>query len=332
MSNAEPPDSFPSVEHPTARRSAVTWIVIVAIAAALAIAFVRSTTNARSGSGSSTAETAGSATASDVAAHTDPPTRDPFRYELTSSVPGSRLVHLDDLPRTTPYRGDADVRDGYCGDTVQAKSVGGRLAEQRGWRIAEEVRFKGLDAVLVVRGYDPGTSGHCFAKDPNIAFFRGDRLIGLLYGRGKNGIGMNTLELVGGHLRVSDDTMPVGQFTLSDTHLSFDAVAGSDPVCGGRFEVPAVFGQRYSQARTILAEAGWTAKPSSVDAGEDARTLAYRTRFPDTDACSGTGYAYCAFSLVGPDGVTKLGITTQGEDADPIVVDYRTACDGTPAA
>lgn len=245
-------------------------------------------------------------------------------YALRSNVPGASLVRLEQLPMTTPYGGDAD---GYCGEPARAATLGGRLAERLGWRVVKETRFHGLDAVLIVRGFDPGLSGHCFAKDPNLAFFHDERLIGVLFAKGKNGIGMNNVEMVGDRLRVWDDLSPVGQIGLSGNDLTFDRVTGSDEVCNGRYRVPAVFGQPWSKARQVLGRAGWSPEPSTEEAAEGDRTANYRVRFPEADSCSGTGYAYCNFTLSAHDGAARLGMTTAGEDEDPLVVSYDVSCE-----
>ncbi|MEA3041533.1 MAG: hypothetical protein QOC65_1022 [Sphingomonadales bacterium] len=246
-------------------------------------------------------------------------------YTFRSNVAGAPFGALDQLPAVTPYGGD---RDGYCGARVRSRTPGGRIAERRGWRVVREVSFHGLHAVLVVRGYDPGTSGHCFSKDPNLAFFRGDRLLGMLYSAAGGGIGMNDIRQVGEHLRVWDDLSPVGQISLDGTSLTFDRVAGNDAVCEGRYRVPAVFGQPYSRARRILRGAGWIALPSTEETFEGDRTEDYRGRFPEAESCSGTGYGYCNFTLSTRNAPASLVVTTAGEEADPVVTNYEVSCDG----
>lgn len=247
-------------------------------------------------------------------------------YALRSNVAGASLVRLEQLPTVKPY---GDTADDYCGDRVRPATARGKMAAQRGWLVVNETRFHDLNAVLLVRGFDPGTSGHCFSKDPNLAFFDGDRLVGVLYSNGKDGIGMNDAEDVGGHLRVRDDLSPVGQVNLNGTDLTFDRVTGSDEVCSGKYRVPVVFSQPYSKARRILGRSGWIARQSTGEVIEDGRTENYRARFPEVETCSGTGYARCFFVLSANDGVAKLSITTAGEDDDPVVTDYDVSCDGS---
>lgn len=248
----------------------------------------------------------------------------PTTYGLRSNVTGASLVRFGELPTVAPY---GDNSDDYCGERVRSATKGGQLAEQRGWRVVKEAKFHGLDAVLLVRGYDPGTSGHCTSKDPNLMFFDGSRLVGVLFSKGKNGIGMNSIENVGGNLRVWDDMSAVGQVSLSGTDLTFDRVTGSDSVCDGKYRVPVVFGQPYSKARRILGSSGWIARTSKEETSAGDRTETYRTRFPEVDSCSGTGYGYCTFGLTAKEGAAKLSIITAGEDDDPSVTSYDVSCD-----
>ncbi|WP_040308725.1 SHOCT domain-containing protein [Asticcacaulis biprosthecium] len=251
----------------------------------------------------------------------------PKEYALRSNVAGASLVRLQQLPAVKSYDGDAD---NYCGDPDQykAQTPGGKIAQQQGWRVVKEEAFQRLDSVFIIRGYDPGTSGHCFTKDANLAFFDGGQLIGVLYGKGKNAIGINNIEIVGDHLRVSDDVIPVGQISLKNHSLTFDKITGSDVVCGGEYNVPVVFGQTFSKARELLGNSGWKAPPGTKErfVGDDAQVDPLR--FPELDSCSGTGYAYCFFTLQAKGGVAKLSIITQGESDDPVVVDYKVFCDG----
>ncbi|MFT4027195.1 MAG: SHOCT domain-containing protein [Novosphingobium sp.] len=244
-------------------------------------------------------------------------------YALRSNVKGASLVRIKELPTTTAYNGDPG---NYCGDRKAASTDGGKIAERRGWRVVNEKKFHNLDAVLIVRGFDPGTSAHCFSKDPNIAFFDGARLIGVLFSKGKDGVGMNDIEVTGEWLRVWDDVSPIGQLNLQGNDLTFDRVSGYDEVCGGKYRVPAVFNEAYSKARGDLGGAGWTAQPSNEETFEGDRTEDYRRRFPETDSCSGTGYGYCNFTLKSKDGLAKLSITTVGEAEDPLVASYDVAC------
>ena len=245
-------------------------------------------------------------------------------YAFRSTVPGASFVRLGQLPTATPY---GDISE-HCSELIQAATtLGGRLAEQRGWRVVEEKRFHGLDAVLVVRGFEEGTSSHCFSRDPNVAFFQGDRLVGVLYSRGPDGFGMNALENVGRHLRVWGDLSPVGQFNLDGTDLTFDPVTGSDEVCGGRYRVPAVFNRDYASARPILRRSGWVPRPRTEESAERIRAP-WLAPFPEVDDCSGTGYGFCGFDWVSERGDARLAIITAGGADDPMVISYGVSCDG----
>lgn len=317
---AEPTFEEVAVEEPVEKQRYWTKIAIAGGAVVLLVLLIW-LFSPSSSTGSNSSDTVVENTAmSDLEALLQPTT-----YALRSNVTGASLVRIEQLPTVTPY---GDNSDDYCGERLRATTVGGKIAEQRGWRVVKEAQFHGLDAVLVVRGYDPGTSGHCFSKDPNLAFFEEDRLVGVLYSKGKSGIGMNDVQNVGDHLRLWDDVSAVGQISLNGAALTFERVTGSDEVCDGKYRVPVVFGQPYSKARQILGNSGWIAQPSTEETSEGDRTESYRTRFPEVDSCSGTGYAYCSFGLSAQDGVARLSITTAGEDDDPGVTNYSVSCDG----
>lgn len=250
----------------------------------------------------------------------------PAAFTFRSNVIGASFVRFAELPTVTPYGDDPNE---YCGKVFHAATPQGRMAERHGWRVVQETRYHGFNAVLIVRGYDQGTSSHCFAKDPNLAFFDGEHLVAVLYSKGEKGIGMNAVESIGDHLRIWDDLSAVGQISVKGENFTFDRVSGDDEVCGGKYRVPAVFGLPYSKARTILGKVGWLPKRSSEKTfGSGDRTLDYRSRFPEADSCSPTGYGYCAFALHAQSGVATLEITTAGENEDPGVVSYGVSCGG----
>jgi hypothetical protein len=247
-------------------------------------------------------------------------------YALRSNVEGASFVRLAELAIVSPTPLEPDS---YCSERfVQAKTEAGKVAAAKGWRIVQEEKFHALQAVLIVRGFEQMTSGRCKSIDANIAFFEGPKLIGVLYPKGKHGIGISAIQVTNDHLRVwSTDPMAQGQVNLGGANLTFDKVTGSDSVCNGRYRVPAIYGLRYSEARRALAVAGWTPRPHQDIVEGDYRTSDYRKRFPETDSCAGTGYAECRFSLRARDGAAWINIVTLGEDDDPVVSDYATSCE-----
>ncbi len=250
-------------------------------------------------------------------------------YALRSNVTGASLVRLDRLPSVTP-EGNDTTSD--CSDPLTPATPGGKLAAGLGWKVVQEAKFHGLDVVLVVRGFDQGTSARCFSKDANVAFFDGGRLIGVLFSKGEDGIRIRSLEQVNDHLRVwSWDPVVEGDVNLAGTSLSFDKARGSDAVCAGRYRVPVVFGKPYAEGRRILIAGGWVPKPGTEETTDYDGVAQLRKSFPEADSCAGTGYGECGFTFVARDGVTTLGITTLGGPDDAGVSSYSVDCDGALA-
>jgi hypothetical protein len=249
-------------------------------------------------------------------------------YALRSNVEGASLVRLAELPKVTSLPRDSNP-NGFCEERyIEPKTAAGKLAERRGWRVRQEKRFHQFEAVVIVRGLTPLFGDRCQAVDPNIAFFEGDRLIGILYPKGKDGIRIDSLELVNNHLRIwSEDPVAEGQVDLDGANLHFDAITGSDLVCNGKDRVPAMFGDTYPQARAALIAAGWSPVPSEEELRGEVYTEA-RKRFPELDYCLDTGYGECGFTFVAKDGVTLSIETLSGID-DPTFSSYS-ACDDKP--
>ncbi|MCW3849280.1 hypothetical protein OF829_18740 [Sphingomonas sp. LB-2] len=254
------------------------------------------------------------------------PSPAPTGYALRSNVAGASLVRVTELPATTTL-----PAEGNCDHFVEPVSPAAKLAAQKGWRVLGEERFKQFQVVLIARGGDAMTSGRCNYIDSNLAFFEGGRLIGILYPKGKDSTPIAGIEPVDGHLRVwSTDPMALGQVNLTGTNLSYDEISGGDRVCGGKYNVPTVFGLPYAEARKKLIAAGWRALPSKEEVSQIADYAAARRRFPELDTCAGTGYGECGYTLTAADGVTTLGVVTLGDVDDATVSGYDVACDGKP--
>lgn len=248
-------------------------------------------------------------------------------YSLRSNVEGASLVKVGELATVQPAKVEIE---GYCAERfIEPKTAGGKLAAGKGWRVTQEAKFNQFNAVLIVRGLDPMTSGRCQAIDANIAFFESDRLVGILYPKGKDGISIGTMLTENGHFRIfSPDPMLQGQLNLSGTNLTFDRVTASDSVCDGKFTVPNLHGLDYPQARRKLLAAGWLAKPSTMEADENDSVISFRQKFPETDGCAGTGYGECSFTLTAADGRAGLSVTTLGGFDDAVVSSYEAICHG----
>ncbi|MBO9713699.1 hypothetical protein [Sphingomonas sp.] len=255
---------------------------------------------------------------------TSKPAQSGAGYALRSNVTGASLVRLAELPSVKPLPADQS----WCDERfIAPKSAAGKLASGKGWHVTQEATFRQFQVVLVVRGLEAMTSGRCKGIDANLAFFEGDRLVGVLFAKGKDGVAIDSVEQVGDHLRVwSPDPVAQGQVNLSGANLSFDRVTGDDLVCGGKYRVPtAILSQTYPEARRTLAAAGWSPLPSKaeVDFGGDLRK-----RFPETDSCAGTGYGECGFTWIAADRLAAMSITTLGGPDEPTMSGYSVACGG----
>ena len=303
-------------EEPTRTPPALFIIAGLAIVIGLVALIIALTPGAPEGEVSNTASDAPIEQATAVTAA-------PSGYSIASSDRMVKAALLAELPKAPPRDDDSD--EGYCDQYHAAPvSTGARTAAAKGWLIAKEGRLGPLTAVTIVATFEPGTSGVCFPRGGNIAFFDGDTLVGILYSAADKDVSIGGFEAVGDRLRVGAGTPapPYGDITLNDRAIRFGPIAASDSVCGGRRTVPNIYGLSIQAARRKLIASGWKPVPSTAEA--EFLTLDLRNEgVVEANGCAPTGYGQCGFSYAA--GRDRLGVGSVGDE--PVMVSgYSVEC------
>jgi hypothetical protein len=250
----------------------------------------------------------------------------------SSQVPGLALVALDALPAA---RGDQTEAE-FCDHLFVAtpETAAGRAAQAQGWKVTTELPFGDLTAVSFVGGAIPATSGTCELVDGNVGFFSGDQLVALLYRSEGDDPMIGRMEPFGeGGLRVfSGDLLPspVADVQGSGTDdIAAVTLADEEPVCGGTASVPNIYNLPIDKARIRLIEAGWQPVPGDLETQSQSwASHIAAAGVPEVDECSGTGFAFCAYSYTRPIG--ELSVVTAGEGGEdgglPFVSSYGVTC------
>ncbi|MBW8837950.1 MAG: hypothetical protein JF605_23695 [Burkholderia sp.] len=251
--------------------------------------------------------------------------------QAISDLKGASVVALSVLPHS-PENGKLDD---YCEGYREKKlSDTGRLVANAGWIVTSEARLGSYDVVTFVSGFDPGTSGLCFARNANVGIFKGSSLVALAYTFPASDRKFGIVEpLESGDLLVWGDEgigAPVGELHTDDRGLRLTHIAPERTFCNFKAVVPNIYGKPLDAARAILIAHGWQPVRPKEQPGEldNANTLAKRGVI-EAESCSGTGVGYCAFNYKGSAGI--LGVTTVGGEpkpADNTVVQYDVACSG----
>ena len=73
--------------------------------------------------------------------------------------------------------------EGYCDrwGVIKAKTVAGRQAEARGWRVTREARLGPLAAVSVIRRFEGAPGATCVPINGNVVIYQNAQVIGILY-------------------------------------------------------------------------------------------------------------------------------------------------------
>ena len=118
---------------------------------------------------------------------------------------------------------------------------------------------------------------------------------------------------------------PVGDLHVQDDGvLHLAPVSSADTVCHGHATVPNVYNLPIDKARMALQSKGWRPVRRTKTEGDTGQAELIKRGMIETQACAGTGFAFCEFRYTSPAG--KLVLTTAGEEDYPRVTNYDVTC------
>ena len=256
----------------------------------------------------------------------------PVPLRITSAVAELRVVATTHLP-ANPQRKPVDE---YCSAYAVShpKTPGGRLAIRKGWIVTSETKLGTYDAVTFVGALEDATSATCFHLKGNLGIFDGPQLKAIAYRphsasyqltEGNDGIedSLGSAEQIDRkRIRLNPGLpgSPLADVVLRDS-VSIEPIAKEDRVCGGAAAVPNLFADNIFQARKKLRSYGWM--PARSDDAEAKGEALYRRGVIEVEACSGTGYGFCAFNYRHKKGF-GLRIISAGEEYG--VMSYEAYC------
>jgi len=258
-------------------------------------------------------------------------------YRVRSVVPRASITPTFDLPAIARKE---DVNEGYCADLRAPLTPEGKWARARGWRVNAEAIFGGLTLVNVLRAYSYGQAAiTCGEIDGRVIVFdHGKPIATIIAGEVAGGTTIQAFgHPEGGGLRLENHhgDAPFGDLFVTGRDIEIRPLPSADTVCNGKWTVPNIFDKPITQARRILAKAGWkpiTAPPpiveiqpdGSLDFQEDEDwTILYRSGVKEAIYCANTNY--CGFRY-GARGAT-LYVETEGK----LVTLYSADCPGIGA-
>jgi hypothetical protein len=280
---------------------------------------------ALSGCGSSTPQ-AGNDVAAQPSASPQPAERRPDGPKFASAIPGLTVSAASQLPRAPAEAAEREACSHLLSDP---KTPAGRQVADRGWAVTGEAQVGGYQAVSFVGSFGQGTSGSCQLGKGNVAFFKGDTLAALAWMKPDTSRSLARIEqLDGNRLRLWDGdflSQPFADLAVdAGGSIAVGKMADKDAVCGGKAEVPNLYGVPIATARTKLARYGW--KPGERDSSDEASGAVadmIANGITEVDDCSGTGFGFCRFTYIGAAGT--LSVTTVG-DGDSPIAGYDVSC------
>ncbi|MDO5606728.1 MAG: PASTA domain-containing protein [Paracoccus sp. (in: a-proteobacteria)] len=238
-------------------------------------------------------------------------------YELSATAPGFAVAQPDAVPANPAGDGQNYAcwprPDGFA-------TQGAQLADDHGWNVLSETVADGLAFVSFAGRVVPSTSGTCVMEDGNIAIFRGQNLLGLIYRDATAAPGEDAPQAIGalqqiqpGVIRIlagDQLALPLADIVLSGTGgAAVHPVSAETTVCGNSV-VPNIYGETILDARAALQAAGWQpVRSPDADPPDEFFTT---HDIIEAESCSGTGLGYCSFTYQNAGGDT-LTVTTGGD-------------------
>lgn len=247
---------------------------------------------------------------------------------LASQVPQLAITALADLPAASPANADPQLCDHLFVGTPATPA--GQATMAKGWAVTGEAAFGPYTAVSFIGKAEAATSGTCALTQGNVGIWSGNQMVALVFTQNPDDDLIGSVIPSGLGLRILSGSVVPGTVAdlrlIGGTDIAVTPPALSEPVCGGRAEVPLVEGMPIDMARKLLVDYGWHAQPQDAPGVGMAADIAARG-VTEVEDCSGTGFGFCSYLYVGPAG--GLSVITAGEIWDgglPTVTGYAMTC------
>ncbi|MDE2084148.1 MAG: hypothetical protein KGI64_04735 [Xanthomonadaceae bacterium] len=253
---------------------------------------------------------------------------------VTSAVKGLHVVLIKKL-HNAPSRKSVSESCAYA--VIEPITAAGKAAAAIGWHVTSEEALGRYFAVGIFSDAHDGTSNTCLISDGKVVVFEGDNPIAVVYaslatGKNNGPIGEIVKTTLSNTLHILDGTPapPTADLKVTPEGLAIVPLANTDPACGGRVQVPNVWGRSFSRARAKLAKYGWHPVPyvkavSSDDTYDDPNARELRKQgIVEVDQCAGTGWGFCLAHYKHVTGA-MLELETIG-DGPELVSRYAVTC------
>lgn len=247
------------------------------------------------------------------------------QLRVVSTLPGYKVAAMNDLP-PNPYT----QSEGQMCDLGPPQTESGKMVASAGWHVSDEIE-QGENTYVSFAGRAIwGTGGICSLEEGNVAIFRSDALVAIIYGTEGDGDAVGRIRATGPNsLRVSHGSYSMssaGDLTFDPKNgFSLGPMAERDSFCEGRVSIPNLTDKAFGIARELFIEEGWR-PPGDLDL-EASRNGGDMWTGMDRSNCSGTGVGYCYLDLV-REGGQSMTLLTAGETADdgPLIIWANVDC------
>lgn len=196
------------------------------------------------------------------------------------------------------------------------------VIKDAGWVVLSESELAAYKLVAFAGALHNSTSGTCLIEQSNIAIYHDNTLLGIIYLDDPMLSKIGNLVLTdAGYVRIfSGDViqMPVAELHLSKDGINLRSLSPFTSHCNGKAILPNLIGQNILSARSQLFSFGFTPVVSDTSSIPSWREGLITAGVAEVAACSGTGFAFCAFNYQNK--ASRVRLITAGEAEIPTVV------------
>ncbi|TKW68610.1 MAG: hypothetical protein DI616_01035 [Paracoccus denitrificans] len=239
------------------------------------------------------------------------------QMQVASQRDDMELRATTDLPQNpTPPTSTSN-----CGTwPAEIETAAGQSVASAGWTIIDEFEIGAFTFVSFAGQVTARDGMRCLFENGHVGIFSGADIVALASTAAGSERAIGSIEILPdqGGVRIFDGNyhaFPMADLRVQGGNMAvLGPLAARDSFCGGRIEVPGMYGQPIHEARALLLSEGWIPSEQSEEYASDAADRRYD--FPEFLECYEDS---CSFEYARADDQTVLHVSTDETRQDSVL-------------